>query len=240
MSSKRRNKASRANGAKSHGPVTPAGLAKSSMNAVRFGLFAKTIVLTNESQHKFAELGHHYFDKFQPTDGVEHDLVSEMVAAKWRQQRCWLLETAVLDLAMDAQQDELAKTFTQLDEPTRMALAHKDSMPQLASIQRAENSCRRQYERALRNLLLLRQSPPQPDSILQNEPIAPIEPGPISRNQADQSGPCSPLNACDEGSAEAEGPRDNPSQPKLSSYTAARPGFPATLTRLNTNEFALN
>ena len=218
MSSKRRNKASRANGAKSHGPVTPAGLAKSSMNAVRFGLFAKTIVLTNESQQKFAELGHHYFDKFQPTDGVEHDLVSEMVAAKWRQQRCWLLETAVLDLAMDAQQDELAKTFTQLDEPTRMALAHKDSMPKLASIQRAENSCRRQYERALRNLLLLRQSPPQPDSILQNEPIAPIEPGPPAPETPLQNEPNSPVQLSAIPHNQADPAQFNPA------WTPSKPG----------------
>ena len=38
------------------GPKTPEGLKKSSMNALRTGIFAKTLVLTNESPELFQEL----------------------------------------------------------------------------------------------------------------------------------------------------------------------------------------
>ena len=49
MSTDRRIRASRANGALSHGPKTQAGKQRCRLNAVKTGAFAKSIVLKNES-----------------------------------------------------------------------------------------------------------------------------------------------------------------------------------------------
>jgi hypothetical protein len=53
MSSDLKTKTARANGAKSHGPATLEGRAKSSRNSLRHGLSAKTVLLPAESHEQF-------------------------------------------------------------------------------------------------------------------------------------------------------------------------------------------
>src|SRR6185369_9130205 len=81
MSKKQRKAVTQKNGAKAAGSKSPEGLQKSSMNALRHGCMAQTLVLTNESQEKFDQLTQDYIDRFKPADNVEMGLVNEMVAA---------------------------------------------------------------------------------------------------------------------------------------------------------------
>jgi hypothetical protein len=139
------------------------------MNALRHGLTAKALVLTNESMAKFDELLQHYITKFQPADDVEMDLVDDMVAARWRIRRIWTLKTAALDLQMDNQEEEIKKTFTNIDQPTRAvvafnALANNEKSLQL--LLRYETTYNRMYHRAMKTLLEL-----QKDRIRHEEPV---------------------------------------------------------------------
>ena len=103
MTSEARSEAARRNGAKSNGPKTPEGKAISSANSLRHGMTAKAILLTNENPEAYTKLAAAYYEKFQPADDVERDLVDEMVIAKWRQRRDWSNEAALFDLEMDRQ-----------------------------------------------------------------------------------------------------------------------------------------
>ena len=123
MTSKSKQKIARQNGAKAAGSKSPKGLANSSRNALRHGLTSKSLVLTNESKPAYDRLRLEYFNRFQPKDGVEMDLVEEMVAAKWRQRRMWAVETAAYDLRMELQEAKVAENFINIHAAGRQCIA---------------------------------------------------------------------------------------------------------------------
>jgi len=87
--------ASRLNGAKSRGPITAQGKKTSSLNALKHGLSAKTLVLSNENHSLFEKLQQTYIDSVQPTNSLELELTHTMVTAEWRLRRTWSVETAL-------------------------------------------------------------------------------------------------------------------------------------------------
>jgi hypothetical protein len=160
MSSRQRRKIARQNGAKAAGTKTPEGLQKSSMNALRYGLTAMTLVLSNESQPKFDHMLQCYTARFKPVDEIELNLVDEMVAARWRQQRIWMIQTASMNSEMDKQEDYINETFIKCTEPTRIGVAFmamgKDNA--LEQMMRYENSYSRMHDRAMKALMRLQEA----------------------------------------------------------------------------------
>jgi len=107
MSTQRKIDSARANGAKSHGPITEQGRKTSSMNALKHGLTAKTVVLSNENDDEHTTLLESYVHDLQPTGPVEMDLVVEMANAKWRQRRLCKIETELFERQMDEQKEAI-------------------------------------------------------------------------------------------------------------------------------------
>ena len=178
--------AARRNGAKSHGPKTPEGKAISSMNALRHGMTAKAVLLTNENPEAYCKLAAAYYEKFQPADDVERDLVDEMVVAKWRQRRDWSNEAALFDLEMDRQTKEIEARYDKIDHACRYAMAFRSLADESKAIQlftRYETSHRRSYYKALSTLLQLRaELKPTPD--LEPPPAEPLpEPAQPEQNK---------------------------------------------------------
>ena len=162
MASKQKRKVAQRNGAKAAGSKSPQGIQNSAMNALRHGLTSQTLVLANESPSKFAELLQMYIEKFQPQDGVEMNLVDEMVAARWRQQRGWVIQTASIDLQMENQDVEVRS------EPGRLAqaftaMANQEKLLEL--LMRYETSFSRMHDRAMKALYRLRK-----EKDLRNDP----------------------------------------------------------------------
>ena len=125
MSSILRIASSRANGAKSHGPVTvdgklaslansahstgpvtPEGKARSAQNAIRHGILAESIVLDSESAERFSEVLSTLQDELQPASSIESRFVETMALAEWRRMRLMCLEKE--QLAMETRRQELA------------------------------------------------------------------------------------------------------------------------------------
>src|ERR1035441_252605 len=149
MSSQRRTESARANGVRSHGPVTESGKQICSQNALRHTLLARCVGVEGESHEGFEETLNDHLDRFQPDDGVEVGIVEEMVAAWWRMRRAWAIETRLLSDCVDDQRpgDEmgrLAAAFNTMADSKALALLH-----------RYETRLNRTYQRGLKNLLLL-------------------------------------------------------------------------------------
>ncbi len=156
MSSQARIDASRANGAKSRGPVTPEGKAASSRNRLRHGLLARTVVLEGEDREVFYALLRDFETEFNPQSPVENALVQTLAVARWRQIRIWGMETAGLN-------HQIAKQHDPADSRTRAALAFRDLSDQSRSLElinRYEARYDRQFTRALRTLLAKKQNLP--------------------------------------------------------------------------------
>jgi hypothetical protein len=165
----------RANGAKSKGPKTDQGKLRSRFNALRHGLAARTVCLTEEERPYFDAMVEAYNQRFQPADDVEEDLIEQMCVAKWRQRRCWSMETVAIGLQVDRDRPALDQEFVELDDMTRntiafMNLADKNDF--LKVLGRYESSARRAYHRALKDL---RDLQAERKANLPNEPTEPDE-----------------------------------------------------------------
>ena len=162
MSTDRRIRASRANGALSHGPKTQAGKQRCLLNAVKTGVFAKSIVLKNESPGLLAKLRDEYYQHLQPANPIERDLVEEMVVSKWLCRRAWRLESSSVNYKMDQQKDTIEAQHSSLQEHSRTAIAHTDMYDNSAAlphIQRSQVRNSRAFHRALKEVQDLRRNP---------------------------------------------------------------------------------
>jgi hypothetical protein len=170
MSTERQQNASRINGSKSHGPVTPEGKLASSRNAITHGMLSSTIVLKGESTDRFLWLLTSLFEEFQPQTPFEESLIENMAVVRWRQMRIWGMETASMDHEMRRQPATMPNS-ADLDPSeqagTRAAIAFRtlsDDSRSLELINRYESRYDRQYLRAHRRFLEVcdRRTPPPP------------------------------------------------------------------------------
>jgi hypothetical protein len=88
-----RAEASRRNGAKSKGPKTPEGKARSSQNALKHGLRAqKHMLLPGESAAEYQRLEAALLEELAPEGALQAVLARRVVAAAWRLERVEQIE----------------------------------------------------------------------------------------------------------------------------------------------------
>src|SRR6266404_6220695 len=159
MTSELKSETSRANCAKSHGPKTPEGREKLSRNSLKHGFTAKsTIVLECENKEQFQEMLGYYKITYQPGSGVEEDLVTDMVACRWRMQRLRAIETSLIDSEMDR---DLPEGQTPEDPGHQLAFAFRrlvDESRAMSLASRYEARLHRIHERTHRTLRELQEA----------------------------------------------------------------------------------
>jgi len=92
----------RTNAQLSTGPRTQAGKQRSSLNALRHGLTARTAVLPTEDSAAFELHIQQFLDEYKPATPTETQLVHEMANTAWRLNRIPFLEAELLARATDA------------------------------------------------------------------------------------------------------------------------------------------
>jgi len=83
------------------------------------------VVLSNECQDTFNDLSARFFGLFSPKDIFEHELVSNMINARWRIRRLEAAASANLDLAMEEARPQFEAKYENLDATHEHALAYR-------------------------------------------------------------------------------------------------------------------
>ena len=153
MRSQKQIQASRTNGARSHGPVTPQGKFNSAYNATTHSLLSSTIVLEDEAEDRFQALLAGFIEEFQPATQAQMVLVETMAAARWRQLRIWGAQKTALDRDIALQDPSTGPTSVRVLFALRGS-AETACPPEL--LLRYDVSFNNQFNRALSHLLALK------------------------------------------------------------------------------------
>jgi hypothetical protein len=161
MATKKQIRANQANARRSTGPHTPEGKAKSSQNALKHGLRAKTTVLPDENLDDFDVLVSELEDEFQPATAIEWILLRQLADAEWRMRRVPLIEAGVLAKHFhelcehyDCHPDQLPDDPEDVDIFLIGAMAARDAHrgDVLAKLSRYESRLSHRYFKALAHL----------------------------------------------------------------------------------------
>jgi hypothetical protein len=162
MSTPAQTLASQANGAKSYGPVTPQGRARSSQNSIKHGLSSSVVVLAGESRQDFESMLAGFTDTLSPQSEIERELVFEMAACLWRLRRASRLEVVLLDTEIAKLQNEPGN---ELGADAALATAFMNLVAKggpLAKLHTHESRLRRAYDKAAAELERLQAPVDQP------------------------------------------------------------------------------
>jgi len=170
MASQSKSEAARANGAKSHGPTTPEGKARSSRNALTHGLTADFHALPGESEEALEDLIAAHRDLHQPESAIEEDLVRSLAITRWRLARIAVLETHLFENELCLSEQKIDEQYAEIEDMGRLAFVFQklaDRGQALALLMRYESSLTRVYDRTFKHLLAiqkLRNEPKPPDA----------------------------------------------------------------------------
>ncbi len=147
------------------------------MNALKTGLYAKSLIIPGEDPAQLDALTEEYFRRYRPVAPAERDQVDVLVRSVWTLRRLGVAEAQVWSHEID--------TASELNPnaPLGQAFLHCDRA--LSRLQRSVNSTQRNYRDALRELerlqsLDLDPPPPDPPAPPPQEPPAdpPVDPQP--------------------------------------------------------------
>ena len=140
------------------GPHTPEGKARSSMNALKHGLRARTVLLPEEDPEEFRALRESLHEEWRPRSTTERILVNQMAESTWRMLRFAPVEAELLESLRD---DEVPGGGLS----AAFAGAMREGNQAMARLSRYETAIQRSFQRAMRMLTDLQKarSAPVPD-----------------------------------------------------------------------------
>src|SRR5579864_6621474 len=163
MATLKQFEANRRNAQKSTGPKTPEGKAACSMNALRHGLRARSVLLPGENPDEFHQLCNDLEAEWRPQSRTEQFYVEQMAVSQWKLVRMEVVEVNV---------------FKDTDP--------KNQLSSLDRLWQAECRLERSFSRAQHELQRLQASRPQPGPQPEEPAPAPAAEAPSSDAAAGQ------------------------------------------------------
>ena len=96
MSSELQQEASRTNGAKSHGALSPETQAICSKNSLKHGLTATILTLTEEEREEYENLLKITFNHYRPISQMERHVIQSVVDLEWKIYKADIYESGIL------------------------------------------------------------------------------------------------------------------------------------------------
>src|SRR5689334_13695065 len=101
MATEAQIEANRANAQKSSGPQTGEGKARSSMNALKSGIYSKSTVIRGENPADLDELAAEFENHFRPATPQERVQVDVLIRCAWRGRRYDRAESQLWNFTID-------------------------------------------------------------------------------------------------------------------------------------------
>ncbi len=150
------------------GPRSAEGKARSSMNALKSGIYSQSLVIPGEDPDDLDALAEEYFQRFQPALPEQRDQVDILVRSTWTLRRLAAAEAQVWIYEME--------DASHLSDTAPMGQIFKWCDRVLSRLQRIVNTTQRNYRDALHELERLQsQAPVPPGPVLVPDP-APVRP----------------------------------------------------------------
>src|ERR1035438_10226172 len=156
MSTLRQIEANRRNAQKSTGPTSVTGKATSSMNALKTGVHAKSLVLPTEKLADLQQLIDEFYQSHRPASPEGRLLLDDLIRCEWTLRRLGVAETQLFEYAHQ-------EAFREEDD-FPLGQSCMDKHKAFGQLQWRIDSTRRALYRALHALQQLEAAPAQPPS----------------------------------------------------------------------------
>ena len=107
MSSQLQQEASRINGAKSHGALSPETQAICSKNSLKHGQTAKALSLTEEEREDYTNLVNITFNHYRPISSMEKHVIQSVADLEWKIVKAEIYEAGILANGRMSNRDDL-------------------------------------------------------------------------------------------------------------------------------------
>jgi hypothetical protein len=191
MPSEAQISANRRNAKLSTGPRSEAGRARSSMNALKSGIHAKSEIIPGENPDELAALTAEYYQSVQPQGREEAVLVDQLISADWQLRRLRHSEAGIYTKFMSGELNQTSAGWAYMKNADTLDRCYRNQ----AAISRNLRASLDSLLRLRRNAGLLQpsaeQNEPNPEHIAPPASAADDETNPIPE-------PLAPASAADE------------------------------------------
>jgi hypothetical protein len=142
--------ANRLNAQLSTGPKTPEGKKRSSLNALRHGLYGQIVVLPNEDMQAYLAFGQSLLDDMAPQGELEKQMVQTLVDTQWRLNRGRAVENSMFAIGDEGPAGDIDVAHPQIHATMAAARLFMQEADKVERLSRYEQRLSRTFSTTLK------------------------------------------------------------------------------------------